>query len=276
MIEESETPTLSEAFEQATETLTTTTDEAQPVTEETVQESTPDVSKDVDEAVENSVDKSIEETTTEETPLDKFNPEELSPELQKVYKDMQKGFTQGRQKDREELNALKKEVAEMRQKSPEQINKEWQAMTPEQKIEKLAEEKVLETKLDDFRTTALEEYNKIDPRLDDSEGNESYDEIMDTAIRTQLDQLLEDHVSINGNELGFDYKTHVKELTKQWDEYINNNFDRKIAKQREMAKKKEMKNQKSNPKASSSTQVNPSSTMSLEDAVGAAFSKISG
>lgn len=267
MEEITESPTIEEAVEQASNSLTSSsTENAQPVETEDSQTENTETQEQPTKEVQ------------EETPVDSLiDPETLPKELKPIYeqmkRNMDKGFTQGRQKDREQINQLQKELAQLKQQAQPDPQKVWETLTPEQKIEQLANQKVLEAKLNDFRDQALKDYNTLDKRLDNSEGNEAYDKTMDTAISTQLDKLLEDHVAIHGNELGFDYQTHAKELIQEWDNYIKTNTDRFLAKQRELAKKNESKTMKSNPK-SSNANVQPNSTMSLEDAVSAAFNKV--
>lgn len=265
MADATDTPTIEEAVQMASEKVEGTT-EAKPEVE-TPEEGQAEVT---DEANEEAQETPSEESQ-EDTPLDKFDISKLSPELQKVYKDMQKGFTQGRQKDRAEVNQLQKELTDLKK----QLNPEpdWASLTPEQQVEKLAEQKVMEAKLNDFREQAVKDYNSLDKRLDSTEGNEKYDPMMDTAIATQLDKLLDEHVEKNGNELGFDYKSHAQDLIKQWDTYVQSKIDRFMEKQREMAKKSESKMSKASPKGTQSSS-KPSGSMSLEQAIEAAYSKV--
>lgn len=269
-----ENPTIEEAMEQASGTLTKSVEEA-PSTE---QEASTEVEEVVeDTTTETETEEDVAQANEEETPVDKVVdpnelPEELKPLYEKMKKDMDKGFTQGRQKDRAEINELRKELTKLKKQS-DPTEEDLSKLTPEEQIERLAEQKVLQSKIKDFREQALQDYNNLDPRLDNSEGNDSYDEVMDTAISTQLDKLLADHVEIHGNELGFDYKAKSKELIENWDSYIRSKTDSYIAKQREQAKKSEQKISKANPKTKASS-VKPNSTMSLEDAVNAAFNRI--
>lgn len=261
---ENETPTLAEAVEQASSSLQSSESEtAQTGSKEEVTTSESDVQETpTKEAQEQSNDYGVD--------LSKL-PDELKPIYEDMKRNMDKGFTQGRQKDREELNDLRKELAQLKRNS--QPQEDLRNLTPEQQIERLAEQKVLDAKLNDFRDQALKDYNDLDKRLNNSEDNGEYDQVMDVAISTQLDRMLEDHIAIHGNELGFDYKSHAKELIKAWDDKFSNYFETRIAKQREMAKKQESKTQKANPRTSSA-QVKPSDTMSIEDAVNAAYGKL--
>lgn len=257
-----DTPTtISEAVENASAKITS---------EEVVEDSQPSEAEQVPEETTPEETQSEEE---KETPLDAIDPKSLPPKLQKVYKDLQKGFTQGRQKDREEVQLLKQQLEDLKaQLNPQQPEEN---LSPEEYVDRLVEQKVTAKKIEDFRDTALKEYNEIDPRLDNSEGNESYDQIMDSVIGAQMDKLLDDHVQQNGSELGFDYKTHGKELVKQWDEYLRTHFEKKIKTQREIATKKSTGLRQLNPRGTTS-EVKPSGAMSIESAVEAAWSKVNG
>jgi hypothetical protein len=257
-----ENPTIDEAFESASSSLSNSESEVTEIPDQPEEATTEVETPEVEE-------KPIEESV-EETPLDKFDPTKLPPELQQVYKDLQKGFTQGRQKDREEVNALRKEIEELRSQTtpPEE---EDPNLSPEEQVERIAEKVVLSKKLEDFRETALQEYNSLDPRLNNQ--GEEFDPIMDSVIGAQLDQLLDKYVDEHGNELGFDYKSHGKELIKNWDEYLSSNTQRFLTKQKDMAKKQETSIRKMNP-TSTPSEVKPTGKMSLEQAMQAAYEKV--
>ncbi len=268
--EVTDTPTtISEAMEQASEKITS---------EEVAAESSP--ASEVEQVSQEQPvpEESQTEEVTKETPLDALSPDSYPPELRGAFEQMKKnfdkGFTQGRQKDREEITILRKELEELKASVSTQEAVEEQ-LTPEEYVDRLVDQKVTAKKIEDFRDTALKEYNEIDPRLNNSEGNESYDQIMDSVIGAQMDKLLDEHVQQNGSELGFDYKTHGKELVKQWDEYLRTHFEKKIKTQREIATKKSTGLRQLNPRGTTS-EVKPSGAMSIESAVEAAWSKVNG
>lgn len=262
-------PTFEEAFSKASGTLSST---------DTEKESEPT------QAEPEAPEQEPEQQETKEADFDQFDPEKLPEELKPVYenlktsyekkmKDLDKGFTQGRQKDREELNQLKQEVAELRKAREE--GQPQQQETPEEYIDRIVKSKVTEEKLEAFRDQALNDFNSLDPRLTqptDEKPNDKYDQKMDAVIAAELDRLLQEHIDTNGTELGFDYKSHGERLVAEWDSYIKNQVDAFLAKQREVAKKTERVFQKSNPKSSTSS-AKPSSNMTLEQAVQAAYRK---
>lgn len=266
----SDTPiTLEDAGESAFSSLTTS---ASDTPTESVEATTP-----TDEAPAEAPEAPTEEvvdTVEEEAPLDEFDPEKLPQELKPLYKNLMKGFTQGRQKDREEVNALKKELESLRRPSePEQ----QEDIDPITAIERIAEQKVLEAKVKDFRTQAILDYESADDRLKKSteeSQNEKYDEIMDTWVGSQLDAILEKHIEENGSELGFDYKKHQKSLIADWDQYVQKNIERYLSKQKALTKQNTSRIEKANPKTSRA-EVVQNDSMNIEDAMDAAWKKLS-
>lgn len=253
--EDLSSPSFSEAYEKASSTLQSSK------TEEG--ETQPEVEAPKEPAQEEK----------KETPLDQFDPEKLPPELKPLYKNLMKGFTQGRQKDREEIVQLKKEIEAFKEVNNPKIP--TKPLTLEEQVDKLVKEKVTEEKVDSFRNQALSDFDSMDVRLTrptEDKPNEKYDKIMDSVIGAQLDELLQEHIEKNGSELGFDYKSKGKNLISDWDKYIQSRVDDFLGKQREIAKKGERSFEKMNPKASTSN-TTPSGSMSLEQAVSAAIRK---
>lgn len=264
-----ENPTIQEAFEQAESSLTVS--ESSSDKTEDIQESQSVEAKPEGEA-EHEDDQEQSHVESMETPLEKFDPEKLPPELKPLYKNLMKGFTEGRQKDREEVRQLKQELKELRAQQPQEEVPDPHR-DPEGYANWLANKKISEQKVSEFRSTALSEYSKLDPRLDDT--GDSYDIHMDAVIGAQLDKRLDDFLQEGGNEWEFDYKTEGKRLVKEWDEYLQTYAAKYLEKQKEMAKKHAEKINRSHPKSSSS-EVKASGSLSLEEAAQQAYQKLGG
>lgn len=265
----SDTPTIEEAVEQASASLSGEAVSDAPVEETPAQ---PEVTEETLQAPEEVTE------SPKETPLDKFDPQKLPPELQSVYKDLQKGFTQGRQKDREEVNQLRNQLIEYQAKldalSRGEVPQE-RALSPEEYIAKVADRVVTEKSVNAFRDQALKDYNSFDPRLtkpEDGQESETYDPTMDAVIGAQMDKALQDHIDANGSELGFDHKSQLKELVSNWDAYKQREINAFLEKQKKMAKQSEGKLSKFSPKATTND-TTPTANMSIEDAVKYAFQK---
>lgn len=249
-----DTPTLEEATQMASSSL----QESEEAQEPTAEETTPEESESVETEAESQ----------EETPLDQFDPEKLPAELKPLYKNLMKGFTQGRQKDREELTQLRQELEELRSSK---VEPEVPAnLTPEEYIQKVAEDTVTQTRVNDYKKTALADYNNADPRLN-LEG-EQYDEVVDMYVSTELNRELEKHVKENGSELGFNHKELTKKYLGKWDQKVKAEVEKYMANQKKVAKKAELSSGRFNPKSSSAS-VKPSGNMTLEQAMQAALAK---
>lgn len=252
MPESTETPTLQEAMEQASSTLQDSEpEEAQQSEGETEAEDTSEVE---------------ESAEVEDTPLDKFDPKSLPAELQPVYKNLMKGFTQGRQKDREELNQLRQELEALKQPQPEYQRE----LSPEEYIQQVAEQTITQKRVEDYKNQALADYDNADPRL--KLGGEQYDEVVDLYVATELNRELERYVQANGSELGFPHRDLVKQYLTKWDQKVQSEVEGYLAKQKKLAKKAELNSGRFNPKSSAAS-VKPSGSMTIEQAMQAAIAK---
>lgn len=202
---------------------------------------------------------------TQETELEQIDPEKLPPELKGVYKNLMKGFTQGRQKDAEARKAseerarqLEERLAKIESQSTSEPKEEAPKFnTQVEYLEYLAREKAKEAlheeKVSSYREQALVDYEGSDERLKrPSEGKEnpSYDEWMDVSVSGRLDELLAEYVTKNGSELGFDHKGETKRLIKEWDDNVERRIKSYIEKQNQLIKGKADASKAKNPKTS--------------------------
>lgn len=266
-----ENPTISEAIESASSTLQTTDEPTKEVEEP--QESEEVV--DSEEASEKPADPEPEKIQeSDDTPLDEFDPEKLPAELQPLYKNLMKGFTQGRQKDREQVRELEEKLAQLQEQlkgdnADPQQDEVPENMSPEEYIQHVAKQAVTQEKVDAFRDQAISDYNSLDPRL--TKDSDTYDPYVDTYVGNKLDEALNQHVEETGTELGFPYKELAQQYLGEWDNYIQSVQSQYLSKQRDLAKKAEKKTAKFNPKGTSSAKAKPSGTMSISDAISAAM-----
>lgn len=249
-----DTPTIQEAMEQASSTLQESEETQQP-------EAEPEVTEEV------QTDPETTEAEVEETPLDKFDPDKLSDELKPVYKNLMKGFTQGRQKDREEITLLRQELDALKQQAP---TKPTKPLTPEEYIQQVAEQTITQKRVEDYKATALADYDNADPRL--KLDGEQYDEVVDMYVATELNRELEKYVTENGSELGFPHRELTKKFLNKWDQKVQTEVENYLANQKKLAKKAELSSGRFNPKSSSAS-VKPSGSMTLEQAMQAAIAK---
>lgn len=254
-----DTPTIEEAMEMASSSLSNNEESQETPSAEEVTEPVEESTEDATESTDDS---------QEESPLEQFDPEKLPDELKPLYKNLMKGFTQGRQKDREEVNKLRQELDELRASKPQEQVEE--NLTPEEYIAKVAEKTIEDKRVADYKQTALADYNNADPRL--TLNGEQYDEVVDMYVSTELNRELEKYVQENGSEVGFNHKELTKKYLDQWDKKVQAEVEKYLANQKKLAKKAELNSGKFNPKTSSAS-VKPSGNMTLEQAMQAALAK---
>lgn len=252
------TPTIGEAIEQASSTLSSKE------SEETQQ---PEAEPEATEEAQAEPEANETAEVGEETPLDKFDPESLPAELKPLYKNLMKGFTQGRQKDREELNQLRQELDALRQPARPMYQRE---VSPEEYIQQVAERTITQKRVEDYKAQALADYDNADPRL--KLGGEQYDEVADMYVATELNRELEKYVTENGSELGFPHRELTKKFLNKWDQKVQTEVESYLAKQKKLAKKAELSSGRFNPKSSAAS-VKPSGNMTIEQAMQAALAK---
>lgn len=277
--------TLQEAFEASqAEEEKPTEESSEELTNKEEQATEEPEAKEAPKEEESKEETPKEEPKAEEAPLEKFDPSSLPPELKATYDNLMKGFTQGRQKDREQVNALKAELKELQGKLSEDKEPEFQELTPTQlrqltpeqqaqyfasiaeyKAQKVAEEERLKS----FRQQALEDYNALDPRL--TKDSDTYDTYADAYVGSKLDELLSEHVDQHGTEIGFDYKTHGARLVKEWDEFLDSHVKSFVEKQNQIVKKKAAETVKKTPKTSSAPA--RKDKMSISEAIRTAWDK---
>lgn len=272
-----DTPTIAEAFNQATSSLTSDNSEEVEVNAEEVDETEED--SEVEQTEEAETDESTEEESDD---FENVDPKTLPKELQPLYKNLMKGFTQGRQRDSEKA----KEAEERAQKLEERLAKleagakpsESQEEapkfnTPEEYYKWVAQQEAKQTvereRVDSFRKQAVSDFEEFDPRF--KEG-EQFDPIMRSAIGAQLDEMLGDYVEQHGTELGFPYRSHLKSLVDSYDKHVQQQVQSFIKKQNEINKKQAERTKKVNPKTSNAKS-KPEKVSSIREAIGLALDK---
>lgn len=221
------------------------------------------------EAAKTEVDQETDKPVAEEAEekFTKVNPNELSPELQSIYKSLQADYTKKRQIESERVRRLEEELENIKKSTSEvKETPEGEEETPEQ----VAKRVFRETQEEEFDRTAKMEYPKIDPRLDEGKPVE-YDEILDEWVRANLTSQLESYVEENGTNLGFDYKGISKELISKFDTYLTNLKKAYLSKETSRAKEQAGKLQKQSPSISAAPSTKAFKKMNLNDAIESAF-----
>lgn len=246
---------IDQAADAAVSSLETNTEDSQP---EQSADGTPDGGAVESETEQSESTQAPEpQEPSEATAFEQIDPSTLPPELQATYKNLMKGFTQGRQKDRSEVERLIKENEQLRHG---QTEGQEQPMT----IEELVEQKLEARELQTYATTAQEGFSKIDPRLDHSDP--SYSEMVHLFVGTKADQALDEYLEAGNKISTFDYQTVAKTALKAFDQMVDAEVGKRLVGEKKRAQETLAKTRRlSAPSSSANTE--PNQHMSLDDAL---------
>lgn len=225
--------------------------------------------------------------TPEEESFTPFNPNDLTPEMLKVYKGWQADYTKTRQREKAELQEYKDKLTKFEQ-SPSgtqtekvndfnnaKANGEIDPNMSFQDYSRLLIDKAKEEFKSEFKTDQENEYLgnqekeflNIDPRFQEGPG---LDKVLLNHVASELSILRNTYEEENGTIIGFDFIGQAKELIAGYDSRISESNQAFIKKQNELAKAKTLQSQKVNPNSRNTTGT-PNGTMSIRDAIGKSF-----
>lgn len=275
---------ISEAFSKATSTFTSDSEESKEVNTAETEESTEELEDSTEEVGEIATKEEEPAEESEESALDHVDPNDIPEELQPVYKNLMKGFTQGRQRDAEARKEAEKRAEEL-----ENRIKELESKVPEQSVEKelpkfnspqeyyahLAREeakkelqsereKIEQEKIEAFEQQALDTFNSFDDRLKANEDGTPNP--MRDFVGNRLDQQLAKYTEDNGSPVGFDTKKHLQEAVKSFEEYQQSFIKSYLEKQNKLSKTKASQMKKASPRTVSS-KTRPDKPRSIQDAM---------
>lgn len=271
---------INEAVSQASSTLSEDVKETTPEVVETEVEETPKEDEiktpTPDEVPEVETEKESEETFTD------IDPKTLPPELKSVYDNLNKGYTQARQKEKAELTELKSQLEQLKSnkietpKEAEELTPDQLLdLTPDQFIQYMSDKAVKEARKSSeqerevvFTETAVAEYNNLDERLN-VDNDVTFDPKMDKFVSGELDRQLAEYAKEKGTIIGFDYKSAGKKLIEDWDQYMDASYKKYIARQNQIAKSSSDKFMPKNP-GNKPGMSKPTGEMSLRQAIDAA------
>lgn len=201
--------------------------------------------------------------------------DELPDELKPLHKSLQADYTRKRQLERQQIKDLEAKLKDLesRLQNPNQTTDN--KVSNDYNDEFISEEDRIRNYIKaereaEWEKQAVRDITNIDNRLDDN--HPEYDKFYNVYAREQLENSLEDHITKEGQKIGFDYKNVIENTSKEWKEYLDNYAKAYIARQNEIMKKNVDNNRKLNPETKSAT-VERSGKMSIEDAVMSALSK---
>lgn len=231
------TGTLEEAFAQADEQLNN----------EAAEDEVVDTPEKAEEAPEQETEKEAEPAEDKSEDFTNLNPDELPGELKAVYKSLQADYTRKTQEAANIRKESEKRVEELEKRLREL--EQPRRMTPEEQLRNAVRGELEADKVMAFRQQAINDYEQADPRL--NRDSEDYDKPTDLYVGQEMDQRLSDHLKQGNSEYTFDYKTALKDVLSDWDEYVQSKNKAFLEKQQAQAKEKAQKVQKQNPKGKS-------------------------
>ena len=260
---------------------------------ETPATTTPEPLK-VDESTETSVETVKPEVQAEEQQPEEsfstFNPNELTPEMQAVYKRWQGDYTRTRQAEKAHIKELEEKLSKF-EKQPQgtsqtEINNSYETGIQNGQIDpkmsladytKLVKEQTKSEIREEIKTeqenTYIEsqerEFFNLDTRFSEGPGQ---DKILLNYVAGELGAMRDKYESEHGNVLGFDFIGNAKQLISEYDGRITQANKAFVAKQSEQAKANATKSSKAMPKTSNSAG-SPSGKATLEEAFNVAWDK---
>lgn len=268
------TPSLDEAFEQASSSLkvedqeeTTETQESEKVSEKETSEESEATQPDGEEE---KAEETKEETDKEETFTEKrLSYNELPEELKPIYKDWQKQYTLKRQ-------AEKAYIAELEGKLAEKAKSELQTQEKQESVPQGLTPKQLDEYLDvreqnKYLETQERQFIALDDRL--NEDSPEHDLWLYNGVIGELNKLRNTYEAKNKTVIGFDFIGEAKKLIENYDEKLQKKGGEVIAKKTAQVKQVLERSKKENPRAKS-LEGKTEKPMDIDNAIDAAFSKI--
>ena len=257
-----DTPTLDEALEEASSTLTTSEDE-------------PEESEEQPQEVEEEVES--EEQTEEESFADKPELEGKSPEeLEEIYTNWQRAYTQKRQAEKEELAKIREEMEQLKAQVPQEPQIPIEQMSPEQLKDFFAQraQKIAESAKENAYIESQEKaFYELDDRL--NQDSPTHDEGLFYTVVGKVTQQREQYEKENGGVFGFDFVGEAKKAVQAYDESVKKQVQNYLSKQNQTVKNKAQRFQKANPKTKAGN-VKKAGGLDLEDAFDEALSEVGG
>ncbi len=207
-------------------------------------------------------------------------------ELEEIYQNWNKSYTQKRQSETAELKALREERDQLTQRlqgleqksstNPQQVAQDYQGeqedvlqllqqgrITPvqyHQMIQQIIQSEARKIARDEFgnlssereeesrQQTALSEVNSLDERF--TENAPTYDKAMHRAILADVGEELDTYIAEQGNSIGFDHKAVANRLISEWNARIDAEVKARTQKSTQVARDQSGKFAKQNPKGS--------------------------
>jgi len=272
-------PTIDEAFDEAVALTSKESPEGDDYKEEAPEkESETKPEPKAEEVKEEEAEKAEPE---EESFADKPDLEGKTPEeLEEVYKNWQKSYTQTRQAEK----AREKEMAEKLAKYEQTLN-QFKAQVPEKPIGQMSPQELQQhfaTKAQEIANNARENsyiesqeksFYELDKRLD--EDHPEHDPALFYSVVGQVTKLREQYEADKGTVVGFDFVGEAKQKIAAYDEAIKQKVQSYLKRNNETARGRVEQSSKANPKASSA-KLKKTGGLDLEEAFEEALNETKG
>lgn len=279
-----DTPNLDDAINQAMEenhvtedgsTLKPTQEDETPEVEETEEVSE---AEEVDDTAEDKTEEAKEDEQPEEGFI-KDSEDGLPEDMVSLKKQWNSAYTKQRQKDREELAQLKKELSELKPKNQEPqllTENQFAQLAPEDQAQYLtylgkmdAEREYKEKNQAEWQEQAMSDFIQSDDRL--NQDSPTYDKNLSSFVDFGLYEKLQEYVQDKGTEIGFDVKGSTKELIGQFEGYLQEVSKKYLKNQDKLIEKNKSKLKSRGVKPSSSKV--KKTGMSIDEAVADAINE---
>lgn len=233
----------------------------------------------------------VAESTTPEATAESFAPKgelkgRTAEELEEIYQNWNKAYTQKRQSETEELKTLRAEKEQLAQRlsglevqasnNPQRAAVEYQGEQDDlmqllqqgqispadyhQRLQTIIQSQARAIAREEFESlssehdeasrqqTALFEVLGLDDRF--NEHSPTYDKGMHRAILADVGEALDAHIQQNGSSRGFDHKGIANSLISEWDSKVDAQVKARTQHSTQMARDAAGKFAKQNPKGS--------------------------
>lgn len=211
-------------------------------------------------------------------------------ELEQIWKDWNKAYTQKRQTETSELKTLREERDQLQQRlqaletktqaNPQQAAQDYQGEQDElfillqqgqispaefyQRLQAVIDSKSRAAAREEYETLASQEQQKAEEArqqtaleevnaLDprfNSELGDTYDKAMHRSILADVGEALDTYIAEHGNSIGFDHKGVAQQLIADWNARIDAEVKRRTQQSTQVARDAAGKFAKQNPKGS--------------------------
>lgn len=268
--------TLDQAADDAVSTLTDSPDETQ--TLETAEETTEEASQETDQEQPQETETATDESEWKFSDVD---PKTLPKELQDVYHNLNKGFTEGMSKKsaeikelRAQLETLQQQLSGQQQTGQSQVTDLSQLPIEDfaQHIAQQAKEQISIDQQNAHIEAAEREFQTYDEAGRLNPNSPSYDRFLESAVADVLMERRQEYENQHGTILGFDFKSETKAIIDEYDKDMSAKYKNFLSKKQKEVQQNADRTNRSLVRSSTGGSVKRGA-LSVDDAVSQALEK---